>query len=149
MKIIRLIAICLISALTVGLSQASAQTELETINQQLEKAMVRETSLTDEDIKLYLLNVEPIYRLRFEPDRLPEVIKAIGGWSENRFAYVTTKISVGMSLILRPDDPRNAGIPAFTRPNQQELALLRRNQDNLTRAIEAVQTRYATANSGD
>ena len=151
MKKISRFILCLLIALTLGLMSvpASAQSDLETINQQLEKAMSRETPLTEEDIRLYLANVDPIYRLRFEPERLPDTVKAINGWTENRFAYVTTKISVGMSILLRADDPRNAAVPVFARPSQQELALLRRYQEDLTRAIEGVQSRYsAPANPG-
>ncbi len=119
------------------------------ILQQLEKLMIRQPPLTEDDVRLYLSNAEPIYRLRDDPGRLPETVKAIGGWPEDRFAYVTTKVAVGLSLLVRPDDPRHAGLPEFVRPTADELTLIKRYQDELTRALERAQTvRQAEAAGG-
>lgn len=118
------------------------------IQQQLEKIMISQPPLTEDDVRLYLANAEPIYRLRDEPGRLPETIKAIGGWLDDRFAYVTTKIAVGLSLLIRPDDPRNTGLPAFVRPTPDELTLIKRYQDELTRALERAQAARQAAMAG-
>lgn len=119
------------------------------IQQQLETLMIRQPPLTEDDVRLYLANAEPIYRLRDEPDRLPETIKAIGGWPEDRFAYVTTKIAVGLSFLIRPDDPRSAGLPDFVRPTPDELTLIKRYQDELTRALERAQAARQAAATGN
>lgn len=132
-------------ALTPGL--AAAQNEQAALQSSLERSMARQTDLTDEDIRTYLKYADPIYRLRFEPERQSEVIREINFWDENRFAYVTTKMAVGMSLLLRPDDSRNNSIPSFTRPKQEELNLIKRYQDELIRTMDSIQSKYAPNSS--
>ncbi|MDR1044827.1 MAG: hypothetical protein LBP33_06885 [Candidatus Adiutrix sp.] len=135
--------ICLaVAGLMAAVPPASAQSDQEKIQQQLESAMAKESPLGEEDVRIYLANVDSIFRLQVEPGRLGETARNIGGWSESRFAYVTTKIAVGMSLLLRPTDSRNSGIPAFARPDTQETALLRRYQEELSREMEAAQLKY-------
>jgi GH18 family chitinase len=138
--------ICLaLAGLMAAASPASAQSDQEKIQQQLESLMAKESPLSEEDVRIYLANVDPIFRLRAEPGRLGETARSIGGWSESRFAYVTTKIAVGMSLLLRPTDARHSGIPAFARPDAQEMALLRRYQEELGREMEAAQLKYGVS----
>ena len=134
------------AGLILAVSPASAQSDQEKIQQQLESAMAKEGPLTDEDVRIYLANIDPIFRLRTEPARLGETVRSIGGWSESRFAYVTTKIAVGMSLLLRPGDSRNNGLPAFAKPDTQEMALLKRYQEELSREMEAAQLKYGGNN---
>ena len=141
-----LFIICLTAAWLISAAlPALAQSDQEKIQQQLESAMAKEGPLTDEDIRIYLANIDPIFRLRSEPARLSETVRNIGGWSEGRFAYVTTKVAVGMSLLLRPGDSRNNGLPAFARPSNQEMELLRRYQEELSREMEAAQLKYGNA----
>lgn len=128
-------------ALSPGL--ALAQNDQAALQGSLERSMARQAELTDEDVKTYLKYADPIYRLRFEPERQDEVIREINFWDENRFAYVTTKMAVGMSLLLRPGDARNNSIPNFARPKPEELNLIRRHQDELIRTMDSIQSKYA------
>jgi len=116
---------------------------MEKLQYMLERSMARQAPLASDDIRTYLKYVDPIYRLRFEPDRQTEVIREINFWDENRFAYVTTKMAVGMSLLLRPDDSRNKSIPNFARPTPAELTMIKTYQDELGKAMESMQTKYA------
>ncbi len=122
---------------------ASAQSDLIKIQQALEKTMVGQEPLTEDDVRTYLTNVEAIYRLRFEPDRMPEAIKATDGWTESRFAYVTTKMAVGMSMLMRRDDPRLANLPEFVKPTPAELTLIKQYQEDLGRVMEQLQAKYS------
>lgn len=126
---------------------ALAQSEQAAIQGSLERSMARQELLTDEDIRTYLKYADPIYRLRFEPERQDEVIREINFWDEKRFAYVTTKMAVGMSLLLRPGDARNNSIPGFARPKPEELNLIRRHQDELIRTMDSIQSKYAPNSS--
>ncbi|KXS56369.1 MAG: hypothetical protein AMR96_03040 [Candidatus Adiutrix intracellularis] len=132
--------------LTAGLSgllvPAAAQDEQDLVYERLAQIMVKEQPLADEDVRIYIENAESIYRLRFEPEKLNETIKSINSWTENRFAYVTTKMAVGMSQLIRPEDPRNTSIPEFAKPSPPEIAVIRRAQDELTRTMERLQAKY-------
>lgn len=146
MKKLFLAAAVLLAALVFFPSApAGAQDDLEKVQAQLEKVMARQEPLSEEDVRVYLENVEIIYQLRFEPDRLAEAVKTVSAWSEGRFAYVTTKMATGMSILMRPGDARNNSIPEFAKPNSQETALIRRHQDALSRAMEAMQAKYNPA----
>lgn len=142
LKIVPVLALVI---LAFAVTSAPAQDDKDRIERELEKTMSLQSPLVEDDVKLYLANVEPIFRLRFEPEKLIDTIKAIGAWPEDRFAYVTTKMAVGMSLIMRPDDARNQVVPDFARPTPVELALIKRYQDELTRAMSMIEARYATA----
>jgi hypothetical protein len=122
---------------------AIAQTEQAQLHDRLSQVMSQEQPLADADVRLYLENAEAIYRLRFEPEKLDETA-AINAWTPSRFAYVTTKIAVGMSQLLRPDDQRNLNIPEFTKPSPPEVTVIRRAQDELTRTMERLQAKYGT-----
>lgn len=131
-----------VAVLFISGSGAWAQSDLARIQNMLETSMARQTILTEDDVRVYLAHAESIYELRFDPSKVDEVINETG-WSESRFSYVTTKMSVGMSLLLRPDDPRNASIPDFAKPSGAELGVIRRYQEDLARTMEAVQARHS------
>jgi len=121
-----------------------AQTEEVQLYERLAQVMTQEQPLADADVRLYLENAEAIYRLRFEPEKLDETAAAINAWTPSRFAYVTAKIAVGMSQLLRPDDPRNLSVPEFVKPSPHEMTIIRRAQDELTRTMERLQAKYGT-----
>ena len=121
---------------------ASAQSEQDQLYERLAQVMAKEQPLADADIRLYLENAEAIYRLRFEPEKLDETAAAISAWTPDRFAYVTTKIAVGMSQIVRPDDLKNLNVPEFARPSDPEVTVIRRAQEELTRTMERLQAKY-------
>ena len=123
---------------------AAAQTEQAQLYDRLAQVMAQEQPLAEADIRLYVENAEDIYRLRFEPEKLDETAAAISAWTPSRFAYVTTKIAVGMSQLLRPDDSRNLNVPEFAKPSPPELTIIRRTQDELTRTMERLQAKYGT-----
>ena len=123
---------------------AAAQTEQAQLYERLAGVMAREQPLADEDIRIYLENAEAIFRLRFEPGKLDETAAAISAWTPGRFAYVTTKVAVGMAQLLRPDDQRNLNVPEFAKPTAPEATVIRRAQDELTRTMERLQARYGT-----
>ena len=123
-------------------SELRAQNDLSRIQGLLENSMAKQTILTEDDVKTYLTHIESIYLLRFDPARVDEVIRETG-WTEDRFAYVTTKMAVGMSVLLRPDDPRNRSIPDFAQPSGAEKSIIRRYQEDLARTMEQVQAKYA------
>ena len=123
-------------------SELRAQNDLNRIQGLLESSMAKQTILTENDVKTYLAHSESIYLLRFDPARVDEVIKETG-WTGDRFAYVTTKMAVGMSVLLRPDDPRNRSIPSFAQPSGVEKSIIMRYQEALDRTMEQVQARHA------
>jgi hypothetical protein len=123
---------------------AEAQTEQDQLYDRLAQVMSQEQPLAEADIRLYMENAEDIYRLRFEPEKLDETAAAISAWTPGRFVYVTTKIAVGMSQLLRPDDPRTLNVPEFVKPLPLELTIIRRAQDDLTRTMERLQAKYGT-----
>jgi len=123
---------------------AGAQTEEAQLYERLAQVMAQEQPLADADVRVYLENAEAIYRLRFEPEKMNETAAAISAWTPGRFAYVTTKIAVGMSLLLRPDDQRNLNVPEFAKPSPPEVTVIRRVQEELARTMERLQGKYGT-----
>ena len=134
----------IILVLFMGSSTVSAQSWQDPLYERLAQVMGQEQPLADADLRLYLENAEAIYRLRFEPEKLDETAAAISGWTPGRFAYVTTKVAVGMSEIMRPDDQRNRNVPEFAKPSPPEVTVIRRAQDELTRTMERLQAQYGT-----
>lgn len=126
---------------------ALAQNDQDKIQGSLARSMLRQAPLSNDDILTYLKYVEPIYQLRFTPNRQGDVVRAINVWDENRFAYVTTKMAVGMSILMRPGDARNNAIPDFARPSQPELELIKSHQDELARQMDSLQAKYAAGSS--
>ncbi|MDR0882486.1 MAG: hypothetical protein LBP55_08085 [Candidatus Adiutrix sp.] len=136
-------ALLAVAGLTLNPSRAGAQSDDQLkMDSILARTMASQELLTEADVIAYLNNLEPIYRLRFEPGRQQETIRNIGVWSEERFAYVITKMASGLSRLFRPGDPRNNGLADFARPTPAEEALIRRYQDDLGRALEAIQVKY-------
>jgi hypothetical protein len=123
---------------------SAAQTEQAQLYERLAQVMAQEQPLAEADVRLYLENAEAIYRLRFEPEKLDETAAAISAWTPGRFAYVTTKIAVGMSQLSRPDDQRNLNVPEFAQPSPPEVTVIRRAQDELNRTMERLQAKYGT-----
>ena len=121
---------------------AQAQNPSRTSQEQLYKIMDPQDELTEDDVKIYLQHADAIFRLRFEPGKVNETARLIG-WSEKRFAYVTTKMAAGMSLLIKPDDSRNNSIPEFARPTRSETALIQRYQTQLEAAMAQAQRAYA------
>ena len=138
----RRLCLIIILALFTGLPPAAAQNWEDPLYERLAQVMDQEQPLADADIRLYLENAEAIYRLRFEPEKLDETAAAISAWTPGRFAYVTTKVAVGMSQLMRPDDQRNLGVPEFAKPSPPEVTVIRRAQDELTRTMERLQAQY-------
>lgn len=130
------------------LGSAAAQGISPEVSSQMQErlriTMTREPSLTEEDIRIYLTHAEAIYRLRYESAKLGEVVLEINPWTEARFAYVTTKMAVGMLMLMKPDDSRIRNLPEFSRPTRSELELIRRHQDELTRTMESLQAKYSS-----
>ena len=125
-------------------SAQSADEILFMMQEQLMVTMNKEPPLTEEDIKTYIDHAEAIYRLRYESDKLGSVVIEIDPWTEARFAYVTTKMAVGMFSLMRPDDPRNRQLPEFSKPTPQEMELIKRHQSELTKTMESLQTKYSS-----
>ncbi|MDR3038628.1 MAG: hypothetical protein LBV21_05000 [Candidatus Adiutrix sp.] len=139
-----LTALCLAAQAWPTAGSAAAQTNDQALlNEQLAKVMAQEQPLSDEDVRIYLENAEAIYRLRFEPEKMEETAKSITAWTPGRFAYVTTKMAVGLSQLLRPEDQRGLNIPEFARPSPPEYTVIRRAQDELIRTMERLQAKYA------
>ncbi len=143
MKPVRFIALLALALLMAAPALAQTTEELVKMQQQLMTTMAREAPLTNEDLRTYLTHAEAIYRLRYEPDKLGDVVRAIDPWTEARFAYVTTKLSVGMFMLMRSDDPRSRSLPEFAKPTEREMELIRRYEDDLTRTMRSLQAKYA------
>lgn len=120
--------------------------DLQNLQGALARSMARQLPLSEDDVSAYLRYVEQIYLLRFQPDRQSDLIRNISIWDEDRFAYVTTKMALGMSLLLRPGDARNNAIPKFARPSEAELELIKSHQDELARHMDSLQAKYAAGN---
>jgi hypothetical protein len=125
---------------------ALAQNNREQFQAPLARSMARQLPLSEDDVSTYLRYAEQIYHLRFAPNNQEALIRTINIWDENRFAYVTTKMAVGMSLLMRPSDTRNNAIPGFARPTAGELELIKRHQDELARQMDSLQAKYAAGN---
>ncbi len=121
------------------MAQTDREKEKARLSRELARSMAREAPLTEDDYRLYLASLEAIFALSQSPERAPDTAAAISAWSESRFAYVTTKMAVGMALILKPDDPKNLAIPDFARPTEREMALIRLHRDELVKSVEALQ----------
>ncbi|MDR2935141.1 MAG: hypothetical protein LBV70_04585 [Candidatus Adiutrix sp.] len=135
----------MLMVLLLGLAApAAAQTEEAQLRERLAQVMAQEQPLADADVRLYMENAEAIYRLRFEPEKLDETAAAISAWTPGRFAYVTTKVAVGMSQLLRPEDQRHLNVPEFAKPSPPEVTVIRRVQDELARVMERLQVKYGT-----
>lgn len=143
-RIVNYMSALLLAVLIVffSVSAAQAQNLSKESQDRLYKVMDAQEELTEDDVKMYIQNAEAIFKLRFEPDKLNETVDAIG-WPDKRFAYVTTKMAAGMSLLLKPDDSRNNSIPEFARPTSGELRLIQRYQSQLDAAMTHAQRTYA------
>lgn len=130
-----LFAAALTAALSFTVAAAAAD---RTPAAELERVMRFEPALAEADVRLYLANLPAIFALRQQPGQAQAVASSIQGWTENRFAYVTTKMAVGLNTLLKPEDPRNAAAPAFAKPTAAELALIKSHQDELVKGLEAL-----------
>lgn len=128
------------AALSLMLSQVllAQDAEKSRLSRALERSMSREAPLSEDDYKIYMANLRDIFALSQAPQGAAELAKNINSWSENRFAYVSTKMAVGLSLLLKPEDPRNQQIPAFARPSEQEMRIIRNHRDELVKAMETL-----------
>ncbi|MDR2302386.1 MAG: hypothetical protein LBF38_10145 [Deltaproteobacteria bacterium] len=58
------------------------------------------------------------------------------GWSQQRITYVVTKVSVGLSNIIYPNNPRLISAPEFINPTPAERELI---VDRLNELVKAYQ----------
>ena len=105
---------------------------------ELQKNMAGESVLTETDVKTYINNLEALIRLHQDPIKLPEVVKGLG-WTEKRYIYVTTKMSVGLAELMKPDEPNLKNVPNFARPTVQELTLIKSHQAEILKMLDALQ----------
>jgi hypothetical protein len=139
----RLVKYLLMGILLLSATAAFAQNPSRESQDRLYKVMESQEELSEDDVKLYLQHAEAIYKLRFEPGALDDTVRLIGSWSDKRFAYVTTKMAAGMSLLITPDDSRNNSIPEFARPTSGELRLIQRYQLQLETAMAQARRAYS------
>lgn len=139
---IKIFSLCLLLCAAFSLSLAvclEAQDKPGSpLARELQRSMSRETPLTEDDYRLYQANLDKIFALRQNPEQAREVAAAIG-WSESRFAYVSTKMAVGMSMLLKPEDPRNQAVPPFAQPTDREMSIISNHRDELVKSVEALQ----------
>ncbi len=124
-----------------SLKAQEAKIAPDRLAKELERAMSRETPLTEDDYRIYMANLDKIFALRQAPERAGQTAAEISDWTPSRFAYVTTKMAVGMSMLLKPDDPKNQAVPAFARPTEREMNLIENHRDELVKSVEALEAR--------
>ena len=145
-RLVKYMSVLFLAIVFLSAPAAQAQQGLSRESQErLYKIMDPQDELTEDDVRLYLQYADAIFRLRFEPDKLNETARTIG-WPDKRFAYVTTKMAAGLSLLLNKDDARNTSIPEFARPTRNEERLIQRYQPQLEAALAQAQRAYAAAN---
>jgi hypothetical protein len=141
-----IMAALLCAAIPLALAEPlAAQTnkDIARLSRELQRAMSIEAPLTEEDYRVFMANLDTIYALRQNPESATQVSRNISGWTPSRFAYVTTKMAVGMLSLVKPDDPRNLAVPDFARPSEQEMRIIRNHRDELVKAVEALQASEA------
>ncbi|MDR1678022.1 MAG: hypothetical protein LBS44_06495 [Deltaproteobacteria bacterium] len=89
----------------------------------LYEIIIRETPLIKQEIEIYGKNLESIVALDQDPSGLQAVLDNTG-WSLERFTYVVTKIGVGLSNILYPENPRLINASDFLSPTPAERELI-------------------------
>jgi hypothetical protein len=83
----------------------------------------REPPLSKQEIQAYEEHLESIVALDADPSLMPEILERTG-WTQERFTYVVTKVSVGLSNILYPENPRLINAPDFVNPTPAERELI-------------------------
>ncbi|MDR0620770.1 MAG: hypothetical protein LBJ61_02685 [Deltaproteobacteria bacterium] len=95
----------------------------------------REPPLSKQEILAYEQNLENIVALDTNPALLPELLETTG-WSQERLTYVVTKIGVGLSNILDPENPRLFTAPDFVHPTPAERELIVDRLNDLVKAYQ-------------
>jgi hypothetical protein len=103
----------------------------------LYELMSREPLLSKNEIIIYQKHLPAIVALDADPAGLGAVLEATG-LTQTRLVYVVTKVGVGLSCLLYPDDAKFRDLPDFMKPTPPEQELLRENLDKLVEGFRAL-----------
>jgi hypothetical protein len=103
----------------------------------LYEIIVREPPLTKQEVLTYEQNIEAIAALASDPSALPAILETTG-WSLERLTYVATKMGVGLSNILYPENPRLKNAQEFLAPTPAERELIVDNLNALVKGYESL-----------
>jgi hypothetical protein len=94
-----------------------------------------EYPLNNNDIDRYIRELPLILALNDDPSLINELLAATG-WTENRLVYVTTKVGMGLILLLNPSEKGSQKYPSFARPSLNEEKLITEREPEIQAAFE-------------
>ena len=98
-----------------------------------------EHPLNNNDIDSYIKELPLILALSGDPSLVPEVLAATG-WTENRLVYVSTKVGLGLVLLLNPEEKGSQKYPAFASPSANEERLIAEREPEIQAAYNKIIT---------
>jgi hypothetical protein len=96
--------------------------------------VIKEPQLNENDIDYYIKELPQILALKADPSQIPKIIAATG-WSENRLAYVATKMGTGLITLLEPEESFKYRFPFFTHPTPAEAELIKAREKDIQQAF--------------
>ncbi|MDR2460767.1 MAG: hypothetical protein LBE38_08305 [Deltaproteobacteria bacterium] len=97
----------------------------------------KEPPLNENDIDFYIKELPQILALQGDPRQIPKVIAATG-WSENRLAYVVTKMGTGLISLLEPQALASYRFPFFSYPSPAEAELIKAKEKEIQAAFTKI-----------
>lgn len=136
--------------LTLGLLLSLSTTQAMAVNEPTEQQLAAEPALMQSDIDTFVSNTDQYIKIISNPDAADEVLKTLN-MSEARFVVVSTKLSIGYTIILLtelnqplPQQEIDA-LPAALKPSDAELELMKANKDKIQEAFIKIGQSQATA----
>jgi hypothetical protein len=94
-----------------------------------------EYPLNNNDIDNYIRELPLIISLAENPGLSSEILSATG-WTESRLIYVTTKVGMGLILLLNPLEKGSQKYPSFARPSLNEEKLITEREPEIQAAFD-------------
>ncbi|MDR1111303.1 MAG: hypothetical protein LBP92_11580, partial [Deltaproteobacteria bacterium] len=113
----------------------------------LYELMSREPPLSRQEVLFYEENLAAIVALGENPGGLAGILEATG-WNQRRFTYVVTKIGVGLSGLVYPENRRLVNAPEFLRPTPAEVELIVERLEALVRGFQKLSRPETEAGGG-
>ena len=112
----------------------------QALTEPTEKDLAAEPAITQQDIDVFVKNTDKYIQSIKDPTQTERVLSDLG-LTEARFVVVSTKLSIGYTILLLnelnqpiPEDEFNS-LPESLRPSDAEMALMKKNQDDIQQAF--------------
>lgn len=105
-----------------------------------EQQLAAEPPLAQQDIDTFVSKTDQYVKVINNPDTATEVLKELN-MTESRFVVVSTKLSIGYTIILLTDmnqpipQQELDALPASLRPTEAEMDLMKANKDKIQAAF--------------